>query len=148
MLVYFHKGFTMEGETTCSERKYPWSKEERVRQKIYLHTGIDGICDESEVDAEIERLTAEEFKSSGWGHDFSGWQRIVPYEELLTIAERREWIKQRLSTGKVTIEYIKDWKMSKILEKLTGEQFAQFCRELQVEPTIIQEDIKCANIVI
>jgi hypothetical protein len=47
-----------------------------------------------------------------------------------------------------TIEYIKDWKMSKILEKLTGEQFAQFCKELQVEPTIIQEDIKCANIVI
>jgi hypothetical protein len=38
--------------------------------------------------------------------------------------------------------------MSKILEKLTGEQFAQLYKELQVEPTMIQEDVKYTNIVI
>ena len=59
MLVYFHKGFLMEGKTTFKKRKHFWSKPEFVTQNIYCTTGIHGICDESELDAEVEKLTKD-----------------------------------------------------------------------------------------
>ena len=57
MLVQFTKGFTMEGETGFKERKHFWSKATEVRYKIYINTWVNGICDESEVEAEIERIS-------------------------------------------------------------------------------------------
>lgn len=132
MLVRFHKGFTMEGESTVDTYKHWWSRAKKVRQKIYLHTGVEGICDEADVEKEIERLTAEELKSSGWGEYFSGWQRVVPYDELLEIAEEKGWKDRDFATGKITTEPVNQWKMKKILKELTGEQFAQFCRENNV----------------
>lgn len=132
MLVRFHKGFTMEGETSYSTKK-PFHKEVEERSKIYLHTGVRGICDETEVEKEVERLVAEELATSrGWGKNFSGWQRVVPYDELLKIAEERGWKDKDFSTGKITTEPVNQWKMKKTLEELTGEQFAQFCRENDV----------------
>ena len=80
MLVSFHKGFMMEGEATFKE-SFGWFRKAKVRHKIYSYTGISGICDESELDAEVERLTNKQLASSGWGEDFSGWQRVVPYDE-------------------------------------------------------------------
>ena len=132
MLVRFHKGFTMEGVSTVDTYKYWWSRPKKVRQTIYLHTGVRGICDESEVEKEVERLTAVELKSRGWGEDFSGWQRVVPYNELLEIAEEKGWKDRDFATGKITTEPVNKWKMEKILKELTGEQFAQFSRENDV----------------
>lgn len=132
MLVRFHKGFTMEGVSTVDTYKHWWSRPKKVRQTIYLHTGVRGICDESEVEKEVERLTAVELKSRGWGEDFSGWQRVVPYNELLEIAEEKGWKDRDFPAGKITTEPVNKWKMEKILKELTGEQFAQFSRENDV----------------
>lgn len=129
MLVYFHKGFTMEGEATFTEKKHFWSKPIDIPQKIYLHAGVDGICDESEVDKEIERLTAEQLKSKGWGKNFSGWQRVVPYEEVLEIATEKGWYTTNIPRGKVTIHSLDDWTVEKAAKELNGKQFAQYCRD-------------------
>jgi hypothetical protein len=133
MLVQFCKGFTMEGVSTVDTYKHWWSRPKKVRQTIYLHTGVSGICDEADVEKEVERLTAKELASThGWGEDFSGWQRVVPYEELLKIAEERGWKDRDFATGKIRTEPVNKWKMEKILKELTGEQFAQYSRENNV----------------
>ena len=137
MLVSFYKGFMLEGETTLPrKKKHPWSKPELYRTKIHTLTGVSGICDESEVESEIERLTKERImKGSGWGKDFSGWQRVVPYEEYLEIKEKKNWDNRYLPTYNVNIEYIHTWKMEKILKELDGTQFAQFCRDMEIPNT-------------
>jgi hypothetical protein len=122
----------MEGENTITERKHFWSKLESRRHKIYCTTGISGICDITELDDMIERLTAEQLKSSGWGKEFSGWQRVLTKEECLKIAEELKWDDRCIPTYNVKVEYIKDWPMEKILQRLTGEQFVQFCKENEV----------------
>lgn len=132
MLVEFHKGFIMEGENTYTKRKHFWGKPESKRQKIYLCTGVKGICDESEVDQEIERLTQEELKEDGWGTDFSGWQRVVPLEERTELAKKLKWDLEELPTYQVKTELINSWTMEKILKTLTGEQFVQFCKSNEI----------------
>lgn len=128
MLVWFHKGIILEGENTVTDltKKSFWGKKVEKRQKIYCTTGVSGICDESEVEKEIERLTTWQLGSSGWGKDFSGWQRVVPYEEYEKIIEEKGWSKNCLPKKDPKIEYIYNWKMEKILKELTGLQFAQF----------------------
>ena len=140
MLICFSKGFTMEGETGFKERKHFWGKTEEIRNKIYLNTFVSGICDESELDAEIERKTQEKLKTSGWGINFVGWQRVVPYEEMLEIYKEKGWDIDDLPLGKVRTEYVNQWKMDKILKVLTGEQFAQLCREIDLDPNKAKEN--------
>ena len=139
MLICFSKGFTMEGETGFKERKHFWNKAEEIRHKIYLNTFVSGICDESELDAEIERKTQEQLKTSGWGINFSGWQRVVPYEEMLEIYKEKGWDIDGLHTGEVRTEYVNQWKMDKILKTLNGEQFTKLCREINLDPNNVKE---------
>lgn len=129
MLISFYKGFLMEGEATFSERKHFWSKPQKVREKIYSRTGISGVCDESELEAEVERLTNARLASSGWGEDFSGWQRIVPYDESVMVAWRNEWEVEDLPKCELTTESLDSWTVEKAAKKLTGRQFAQYCRD-------------------
>jgi hypothetical protein len=132
----------MEGETGFKERKHFWNKATEVRHKIYVNTWVNGICDESEVEAEIERKTLEELKTSGWGIHFSGWERVVPYDEAVEIYKERGWENQLgdIPTGKVRLAYINEWKMDKILSVLTGEQFAQFCKDICIESNKVREN--------
>ena len=133
MLVCFGKGFTMEGECTEKYRKHFWSKPIEVREKIYLNTGISGICDEADLEAEVERLTKERLNnSSGWGKDFSGWQRVVPYDEAISIAKNIGWSLDAVPTNFLRITYLDDWTMDKVLKTLTGKQFAQFCKDNKI----------------
>ena len=130
MLVYFHKSFLMEGKTHFKERKHFWNKAELVEHTIYLTTGVWGICDESEVEAEVERLTKENLKTSGWGYHFKGWHRIVPYLEACDIAKKLKWDKDyHIPTNEVRTEPVNEWPMEKILKELNGKQFAKFCRD-------------------
>ena len=57
----------MEGENTITVKKHLWSKPESKRHKIYCTTGVYGICDDYELEAEIERLIKLDLASSGWG---------------------------------------------------------------------------------
>ena len=129
MLIYFHKRFVLEGETTIKQRKHFWNRKVDTRQKIYHYASIDGICDEKDLDKEIERLTSLKLKSSGYGKNFSGWQRVVPEIELFEIARDLGWDMDTLPTGNISIEYVNQWTMDKIIKHLTGEQFIQFCKE-------------------
>ena len=140
MLICFSKAFTMEGETSFKERKHFWNKAEEVRHKIYCNAFVSGICDESELDAEIERKTQEELKTSGWGINFSGWQRVVPYEEALEIYKEKGWDTEALPLGKVRTEYVNQWKMDKILKTLNGEQFSKLCKEIDLETCKVKEN--------
>jgi hypothetical protein len=133
MLVSFHKGFIMEGENTITERKHFWSKPESKRHKIYCTTGVSGICDESEVEQSIEVLTNLRLKSEGWGKEFSGWQRVLSYEESVEIGKRDGWYKDYtdhyLPTTEVTLKYLDNWTVAKAAKELNGKQFAQYCRD-------------------
>lgn len=140
MLIYFSKGIVMEGETSFKKRNHFWNKAEEVRHKIYCCSGVYGICDESELDAEIESMIKERLKTSGWGINFSGWQRVVPYEEALEIYKEKGWSIKDLPLGKVHTEYVNQWKMDKILNTLTGWQFAQLCREIDLDFCKVKEN--------
>ena len=132
MLVKFHKGFILEGEATFKEKKHFWSKPEFNRRKIYENTCVYGICDDSELDSVVERLTEKRLAREGWGDDFSGW-RMLTYEESLDVAKRKNWdkgyVKYRVPDGKVTIETLDSWTVEKAAKKLNGKQFAQYCRD-------------------
>ena len=66
----------------------------------------------------------------GYGEGFSGWERVVPFEELPALYSRLGWAREdrRFPAG-VKIEDISTWPMEKVLKKLTGKQFAQFCKD-------------------
>ena len=133
MLVSFHKGFIMEGENTSTVKKHLWSKPESKRHKIYCTTGVYGICDDYELEAEIERLIKLDLASSGWGKEFSGWQMVLTYEESLEIAEREGWGKgyaeYHIPTTEVTVKTLDNWTVERAAKELNGKQFAQYCRD-------------------
>lgn len=133
MLVKFHKGFIMEGENTVTKRKHFWSRPESKRQKIYCTTGVGGICDDSELETELERQIKDMLNSSGWGKEFSGWQRVLTYEECLEVSEREGWgtmyTDHYLPTTEVTIKTLENWTVAKAAKELNGRQFAQYCRD-------------------
>ena len=130
MLVSFRKSLLLEGEYTETKRKHFWSKPYEVREKAYLVSGISGICEDTDLDKEVERLIREELDNhSGWGKDFSGWQRVVPYEEVFERAKAEGWQKATLPSFKLMVEPVRDWTVGKAIEKLTGKQFAQYCRD-------------------
>ena len=138
MLVYFHKGITLEGETTVVKRKHFWNRPEEQRKKIYCHTAVSGICDESEVGSEVDRLVSEQkLTTRGWGKDFSGWQRTVENDEMPDIAKESGWSDVRIN--KLTIEPVSSWTMEEILKNLTGKQFAQFCKDCDITLKAIKE---------
>lgn len=133
MLVYFHKSFLMEGATYFKERKHFWQKPELVKHNIYCNTGVWGICDEGELEAEVERRTREQLKSGGWGYKFQGWHRVVSYLEACDLAKVLKWDKDYpIPTNEVRTEPVNEWPMEKILKELNGKQFAQFCRENEI----------------
>lgn len=129
MLVNFWKILIMEGETTIKEKKSFWSKPTEVRQKIYCRISVSGYCDESEIEAEIERLSAEQLKTNGWGKDFSGWQRFISPEESVKLAEEHGWDPDYPIDGKVHIEYLNKWTVATAATKLNAKQFIQYLKD-------------------
>ena len=130
MLVYFHKGFLMEGTNYKKVKKHFWSKPEFIKQTIYCTTGISGICDDSELDTEVERLTKKELDSGGWGYKFDCWHRIVPYLESLEIAKQEKWVADyEIPKNELTTETLDNWTVEKAAKTLNGKQFAQYCRD-------------------
>ena len=133
MLVSYHKGFIMEGENTIKVKKHFWSKPVEKRHKIYCTTGVHGYCDESELEATIEEEIKKSLAGSGWGKDFSGWQRVLTYEESIDISERDGWSKgytdRYIPTTKVTTKTLDSWTVERAAKELNGRQFAQYCRD-------------------
>ena len=133
MLVSYHKGFIMEGENTYKEKKHFWSKPVEKRHKIYCTTGVHGICDDSELETVVEGQIQKSLASGGWGKEFSGWQRVLTYEESVEISERENWSKDyvdfHLPTCELTTKTLDDWTVARAAKELNGKQFAQYCRD-------------------
>lgn len=131
----------MEGENTYAKRKHFWCKPENTRHKIYCFTGVGGICDDAELEEKLEEGINKCLASSGWGQEFSGWQRVLSYEESLEISEREGWDKMYtdhyLPTTEVTIKTLDNWTVEKAAKELNGKQFAQYCRDYGI---VIKED--------
>ena len=132
MLVSFWTVRIMEGENTIKEKEHFWSKPKEIRQKIYCRISISGYCDESEIDSEIERLSAEQLKTNGWGKDFSGWQRFITPEESVRLAEEHGWDPNYPISGKINIEYLDKWKVTIAATNLNAKQFTQYLRDYGV----------------
>jgi hypothetical protein len=91
---------------------------------------VFGFCDESEVETELERAVKEEaLTSSGWGKDFSGWQRVVPYADQLELAKELDWDSEDLIPDRYSVTRLDDWTVEEAAKKLNGKQFAQYCRD-------------------
>lgn len=130
MLVYFSKVLVLEGENSRTSRKHFWSKPEIKRCRCYSYPVISGICDESELDSEVKRLSKEALlNEKGYGEVFFGWNRIVPFEELPALYSRLGYAREDRKFPDLKVEYVNTWPMEKILKKLTGKQFIQFCRD-------------------
>ena len=130
MLVSFYKDFLMEGTNCKKVKKHLWSKPDFVQQKIYCTTDISGICDDSELEAEVERLTQEQLSTDGWGYRFDCWHRVVPYLESLEIAKQNNWeADYHIPTNELSVKTLDDWTVEKAAKELNGKQFAQYCRD-------------------
>lgn len=123
----------MEGENTIKIKKHFWSKPVEKQHKIYCTTGVHGICDESELEEKIKEEIDKRLAGDGWGKDFSGWQRVLTYEESLEVSEREGWGKMYtdhyIPTAEVTIKTLENWTVEKAAKELNGKQFAQYCRD-------------------
>lgn len=125
-LVRASQSFIMVGSSEVKVKKHWWSKAEYQRQEIRLSTWVEAICDETEAAQIIEEKIKEEMKtSSGWGRNFTGW---TSYRKYYNPGEIFEYPDGRVCD--LNIQYIRDWKMERVVKELNGKQFAIFCQEL------------------
>ena len=91
----------------------------------YCISTISFVCDEKDVDKEVEKRIENYFTEESRKYRISGYGFEIPpgiYEGQY----------ENGHTCTRTITYIKDFKMKEILELLTGEQYAQFCKEMGI----------------
>lgn len=126
-LVRASQSFVMEGFTHLKEKEHWCSKAEYKRKKIRIISWVEAICDDSEAVAIIDKKIQDEMKGSGWGKNFEGWtsyrKNFLP-GELDSYPDGKE--------AKLNLDYIRDWKMEKIIKELDGNQFAILCKELGI----------------
>ncbi len=126
-LVVATQKFVMEGYTEVKERSHWWSKPKYVRKLINCITWETCICDDSEAEFILEQKIKEKIKNTnGWGRNFEGW---TSYRKFLKPGESYDWPDG--GECKMRIDYIRDWKMEKIIKVLDANQFAKLCKELQ-----------------
>ena len=123
MLVYVRQGFA---ETwPCKEKvKDGFRKYHFEELTEYCKTGVSFICDEKDIEKEVVRHIEDYIKDN---------RRVVGYS--FEIPAGRYPDDESCANGyqfKRYVDYVKDMKMSKILDLLTGEQFAQFCKEMGI----------------
>lgn len=130
-LVQIRQSFVMEGYSEIRKRKHWWNKYEYERTLIICLTGICVICEipnEKDIHKIVEQKIQEEMQqSSGWGRNFEGWSSYRKYYKTGESYEYPDGKELELS-----IEYVRDWKMEKILKELDGNQFAALCKELGI----------------
>lgn len=127
-LVWAGQIFVLEGYTQLKEKENLFTKPKNVRRQISLLTGVESICDETEVATVIEEKIKETMKkTNGWGENFEAWSSLRKYCKPGEVDEYPEGEEFELE-----IRYIRDWKMEKIMKKLDGNQFAILCKELGI----------------
>lgn len=127
-LVKAGQSFVLEGFAEIKEKKHWWCRAEYVRKQIRLMSWVEAVCDEAEVATVIEEKIQKSMKrDNGCGRNFEGWTSYRKYYkpgELTSYPEGKE--------AELQIEYIRDWKMEKIMKELDGNLFAVLCKELEI----------------
>lgn len=134
MLVQVSKSFIMSGYAFFNYKTR--FKTEIRKEEIFYPTWFSVICDDSEIDEVVEKETQKCFNKNGWGINFSGWLKVLSDEEIKTKCNQ-DWYRD--SYNKLKITPVKKWKMSKILDTLTGEQFIQLCKENGMNEGIVEK---------
>ena len=139
MLVHYHRGFVLKGYGDFTKRK--WFKKVTTREPMYLSTGVNGICDETEVEAELVKKIGEEMaRMEHWADaNFSGWLEICTNADELRkyFPWQNEDFVQKMVKSEVTTTPVNEWSMKKIIDNLTGAQFAQFCKENDISGIVL-----------
>lgn len=127
-LVKAGQSFVLEGFAEIKEKEHWWCRAEYVRKQIRLMSWVDAFCDETEVSSVIEEKIQKLMKSdNGWGRNFEGWTSYRKYYKPGELSSYPDGKKAELQ-----IEYIRDWKMEKIMKELDGNLFAVLCKELGI----------------
>lgn len=128
-LVRATQSFVMEGYSEIKEKSHWWSKAKYVRKLITNTTWVETICDDSEAEKILEEKIKDKMQRRGdnRGRNFEGWSS---YRKYFKPGEYNSYPNgKELEMG---IEYVRDWKMKKIIEVLDGKQFAVLCKELGI----------------
>lgn len=134
-LVRASQVLILEGHTQFKEKESLFSRAKYVRKAICARTWVETICDETEVTTRIEEKIKEKMeKTPGRGENFEGWSSFRKYYKP------NEFNNSDGKEFELKVEYIRDWKMQRILETLDGNQFAVLCKELgiSVEEAIVR----------
>lgn len=127
-LVCARQEFVVDGYKEVKRKKPFGKKIEYVKEPIRYLTGVEVICDELEVNNIIEEKIKEKLEEEkGRNDNFNGevsYRKYAEPAELYGCHDRIEF--------KLQIEYIRDWKMQKILQELDANQFAILCKELGI----------------
>ena len=129
-LVRASQSFVVEGFTQLKKKKHWWERGKYERSQIRLMLWVEAICDDSEASTIIEEKIQKSIKrhaDSGWGKDFEGWTSYRKYYkpgELDDYPDGKE--------AEPRIDYIRNWKMEKIIRELDGNMFAVLCKELGI----------------
>lgn len=126
-LVQASQSFVLEGFSQFKEKKHWWSKGEYKRKEIRLRCWVEAICDDSEAEVIIEEKIRKSMKQSGWGKDFEGW---TSYRKYYKPGELEDYPDGKVAELK--LDYIRNWKMEKVIKELDGNQFAVLCEELGI----------------
>lgn len=130
-LVRASQEFVVDGYKEVKRKKPFRKKTEYIKEPIRYLTGVKVICDELEVNNIIEEKIKEKLEEEkGWNDNFRGkvsYRKYAEPAELYGCHDRIEF--------KLEIEYIRDWKMQKVLQELNANQFAILCKELGISGT-------------
>lgn len=127
-LVWARQEFVVQGYEEIKRKKRFSKRTEYVKKPIKYLTSVEAICDETRVNDIIEEKIKEELEEAkGWDNDFRGevfYRKYCKPAELYSYPDGKEF--------EMEIEYIRDWKMKKIMKELDGNQFAILCKELGI----------------
>lgn len=140
-----------EGFTELKKRKHFGGRTEYVRTPISYAKIFSIFCDDAEAPALIEQKIKDSMKNtSGWGRNFEGW---TSYRKYFKPEELRKnflnggfgsdefkysmcyWQMEDYKAGKKTeleLDYIRNWRMERVIKELDGNLFAVLCNELGI----------------
>lgn len=126
-LVRASQSFVLEGFTKLKKKKHWWERAEYQRVQITRISWVDAICDDADAPAILEEKIQKKLKSSGWGKDFEGW---TSYRKYFKPGELDDYPDGKVA--ELNLDYIRDWKMEKIIKELDGNLFSVLCKELGI----------------
>lgn len=132
-LVRASQAFVMEGFIQLERKKHFWSRTKDLvaRIKTTKISWVHAICDEADAPEIIEEKIREQMKEkkcreSDLGN-FEGWTSYRKYFEPGELTDYPEG-----KDAPLKLDYIREWKMEKVIHELNAEQFAVLCKELGI----------------